>query len=148
VVYTRNGTLHLTPAKQLATREGYTVRNARNNGQPIALNPDLPIDIDPAGVVRQDGQELGQIEVAGFATATADLSKLGTGYFAQLNPGTARVTPKATVRQGAVEQSNVAPTEAAVRLISVMRQFEMLQRALSIGAEMNKRAIDEVARAS
>ena len=48
----------------------------------------------------------------------------------------------------AVEQSNVPVTDAAVRLISVMRQFEMLQRAMAVGAEMNKRAIDEVARAS
>jgi len=27
-----------------------------------------------------------------------------------------------------------------------MRQFEMLQKAVSIGAEMNKRAVEEVAK--
>jgi flagellar basal body rod protein FlgG len=34
----------------------------------------------------------------------------------------------------------------AVRLVNVMRQFEMLNRAISFGAEMNRRAIEEVAR--
>jgi flagellar basal body rod protein FlgG len=33
-----------------------------------------------------------------------------------------------------------------VRLVSVMRQFEMLQKAVTLGAEMNRRAIEEVAR--
>jgi hypothetical protein len=33
-----------------------------------------------------------------------------------------------------------------VRLVSVMRQFEMLQRALNLGAEMNRRSVEEVAR--
>ena len=35
---------------------------------------------------------------------------------------------------------------AAVRLVGVMRQFEMLHKAISIGAEMNKKAVEEVAR--
>ena len=38
------------------------------------------------------------------------------------------------------------PGNSAVRLISVMRQFEMLQRAVSLGGEMNRRAIEEVAK--
>ena len=50
--------------------------------------------------------------------------------------------------QGRLEGANGAPAEHAVRLVSIMRQFEMLQRALAIGGEMNKKAIDEVARVS
>ena len=60
----------------------------------------------------------------------------------------ARTAPAAQVeiQQGALEQSNVPVADAAVRLVGVMRQFEMLQRAMTLGAEMNKHAIDEVAR--
>ena len=47
-----------------------------------------------------------------------------------------------------LEQSNVSPADASVRLVSVMRQFEMLQRALTLGAEMNRKAVEEVARVS
>jgi len=35
-----------------------------------------------------------------------------------------------------------------VRLVSVMRQFEMLQRAVSMAADMDKQAISDVARVS
>ena len=45
----------------------------------------------------------------------------------------------------------VAPVEeqdgaTLPRLVGVMRQFEMLHKAVSIGNEMNKKAIEEVAR--
>ena len=42
--------------------------------------------------------------------------------------------------------SNVGSAESAVRMISVMRQFEMLQRTITLGAEMNRRGVEEVAR--
>jgi flagellar basal-body rod protein FlgG len=50
------------------------------------------------------------------------------------------------VHQGKLEESNVAAAESAVRLVGVMRQFEALQKALALGGEMNRRAIEEVAR--
>jgi flagellar basal-body rod protein FlgG len=74
---------------------------------------------------------------------------LGSSYFAQVDPAQPKSTvPDTVVKQGSIEQSNVPVTDGSVRLISLMRQFEMLQRAMTVGAEMNKRAIDEVARAS
>ena len=33
-----------------------------------------------------------------------------------------------------------------MRLMSVMRQFEMMQKAVTLGAEMNRQAIEQVAR--
>jgi flagellar basal-body rod protein FlgF len=149
VVYSRNGSFQVSGSNQLATAEGYTLRNTRNNGQPIAVDPLRAIEVDRAGVVKQNGQEVGQIEISGFGNATEALSKLGSSYFARLDPAKpATGAPETVVKQGAVEQSNVPVTDAAVRLISVMRQFEMLQRAMAVGSEMNKRAIDEVARAT
>lgn len=148
VVYTRNGSFQISRANQLATAEGYTLRNVRDNGQPIGVNPEWPVEIDAGGIVRQQGQEIGQIEVAGFGGALQDLAKLGASYFARLNPSLPPGRADAVVHQGALEQSNVPVADAAVRLVTVMRQFEMLQRAMAVGADMNKRAIDEVARAS
>jgi flagellar basal body rod protein FlgG len=40
----------------------------------------------------------------------------------------------------------VPVADFAVRLVSVMRQFEMLQKAMNIGSEMSKSAIQEVAK--
>jgi flagellar basal-body rod protein FlgG len=50
------------------------------------------------------------------------------------------------VLQGKLEQSNVGTAESAVRLVSIMRQFEMLQKAAGIGNDLYKEAITEVAR--
>jgi flagellar basal-body rod protein FlgF len=50
------------------------------------------------------------------------------------------------VVQGKLEGSNSGAAQAAVRLIGVMRQFEMMQKALTLGNEMNRRAVEEVAK--
>ena len=36
------------------------------------------------------------------------------------------------VQQGKIEASNVAAAESAVRLVGLMRQFEMLQKAITM----------------
>ena len=54
----------------------------------------------------------------------------------------------AEVVQGSVEGSNVSVVDASVRMISVMRQFESLQKALTLNAEMNRKTLEEVARVS
>jgi flagellar basal-body rod protein FlgG len=50
------------------------------------------------------------------------------------------------VEQGHLEGSNTGTAESAIRLVSVMRQFEMLQKAVNLGNDMNKKAIEEVAK--
>jgi flagellar basal-body rod protein FlgF len=149
VVFTRNGDFQISKSNQLQTTDGYTLRNVLNNGKPIVVDPTQPIDIDKSGVVQQAGTTVGQIEIATVPTASDALSKLGNTYFALVDKGQPIGTAPATeVRQGSIEQSNVPIADAAVKLVGVMRQFEMLQRAMALGSEMNKRAFDEVARVS
>ena len=85
---------------------------------------------------------------AWLATATLSLKKLGSTYFAFIDRTT--TAPAATtdteVLQGQIEQSNVPVADTAVKLISIMRQFEMMQKAINLGTEMNKQAISEVAK--
>jgi flagellar basal-body rod protein FlgG len=50
------------------------------------------------------------------------------------------------VEQGKIESSNVAVPEAAMRLVGMMRQFEMLQKAVTLDSDMNRKAIEEVGR--
>ncbi|MEO8127551.1 MAG: aminotransferase class I/II-fold pyridoxal phosphate-dependent enzyme, partial [Bryobacteraceae bacterium] len=114
----------------------------------IKADPTKSILISTDGTVQQDGQILGRIAVVEIPQQQ-DLQKLGSTYF-QMNDVKAMVKAATGVQlqQGRLEGANGAPAEHAVRLVSVMRQFEMLQKALSIGSDMNKRAIDEVARVS
>lgn len=146
-IYTRNGQFQVSKSNQLQTAEGYTLRDKQNNGQPITVDPTQQIDVDKDGVVQQSGQTLGQIEIGGIDNPAQVLGKMGSSYFAfSTQPTQNNPEPTAEVHQGAVEQSNVPVSDAAVRLLSIMRQFEMLQKAMSVGADMDKQAVEEVAK--
>jgi flagellar basal-body rod protein FlgF len=141
VRYTRNGNFLISPAGALTTSDGNPVR-AQGGGQ-IPLQPGLPVEVLPDGTIQQGGQVAGQIELSSFDPGSLD--KTGANYFAPF----AGVRPKVatgSVMQGKLEQSNVVSAESAVRLVAIMRQFEMLQKAMNIGNELNRKAIEEVAR--
>jgi flagellar basal-body rod protein FlgF len=147
VVYTRAGDFRVSTLNQLETHEGYTLRNVLDNGKPITVDPKQKIDIGKDGTVQQGGQDLGQIEIAQPASPSDSLKKLGSTYFALLDKNGAVPSAKDTeVLQGQIEQSNVPVADVAVKLISIMRQFEMMQKAINLGTEMNKQAIAEVAK--
>ena len=75
------------------------------------------------------------------------LQTLCNSYFIPSYPKAVPVpATEAAVQQGKTENSNVAPAESAVRLVGLMRQFEMLQKAITITSDMNKQALTEVAR--
>ncbi len=149
VVYTRAGNFRVSTTNQLETGEGYTIRNVLDNGKPINVDAKQTVDIAKDGTVSQGGQTLGQIEIAQPAAPSDTLQKLGSTYFAFIDKNSA--APLATdteVLQGQLEQSNVPVGDSAVKLVSVMRQFEMMQKAINLGTEMNKQAITDVAKPS
>ena len=76
----------------------------------------------------------------------ASLVKQGSSYFLFDGPKSAIKAGDGQIEQGKLEGSNSSESESAVRLVGIMRQFEMLQKAISIGADMNKQAVEEVAR--
>jgi flagellar basal body rod protein FlgG len=147
-VFTRSGDFKISKTNQIETAEGYTVRNALDQGKPITIDPSLAIDIAKDGVVSQAGQDVGQIEIDSPDSTPQALSKLGSNYFAMVDKSApvAAGSQSTEVLQGQLEQSNVPVAEAAVKLVSVMRQFEMLQKAMTLGSDMSKRAVDEVAK--
>jgi flagellar basal-body rod protein FlgF len=143
-LYTRNGSFQLSAAGQLTTSEGYTVRDV--NGQPIQTQSQDPLEITPDGSITQDGQAIAQLQVVNFKDPST-LQKMGNSYFLPSDPKNLPIpAADTTVMQGKTENSNVAPAESAVRLVGLMRQFEMLQKAITITSDMNKQALTEVAR--
>lgn len=146
VVLTRNGSLRMNPKGFLETSEGYRVRN--NEGKPIQLDPALAVNILKDGSIQQSGRTVAKIGL--FDAATTDIAdKAGHGYFRLTDVKKLKAAAADTeLHQGKIEAANVSPAESSIRLVTLMRQFEMLQRAASIGADMNKKAIEEVARVS
>lgn len=142
-LYTRNGSLQVLASGELGSSDGYPVQNA--GGGTIHLAPAQSVTITPDGTVQQEGATAGQIVVVDFKS-TDSLQKVGSTNFQ--NTGKTAPQPMANpgVQQGKLEGSNVPVADAAMRLVGVMRQFEMLQKAIGISSDMDTKAIQEVAR--
>ena len=142
-LYTRNGNFRLDPTGKLVTADGYAVQGASGA---VTLEASLPIDISSDGSILQGGQTVGQLSVADFPGARG-LLKQGSNYFRAADP---QLTPPAatgaSVEQGKLEDSNAGSAQAAISVVGIMRQFEMLQKAAQIGNDMGKQAIEQVAR--
>jgi flagellar basal-body rod protein FlgF len=143
-IFTRDGSFQISKQGELETLDGYSIQG--QNGKPIQLDNTKPVAIGPDGMVRQDGQDISQISVVDFDDPAA-LAKRGNNYFqidvSKLTPAPAA---NAEVQQGKLEAANSQPAESAVRLVSVMRQFESLQKAMAIGNAMDRQVVQEVAK--
>jgi flagellar basal-body rod protein FlgF len=142
-VYTRGGSLRFSRTGQLETLDGYGIQG--NDGNPILLDSSKTIEVLPDGSVLQDGQQISQIAVVDFDDPKA-LSKRGGNYFRSVSTAAPAPASQAEVRQGQLEKANSDSAHSASRLVTILRQFEALQKALTIGADMNRRAVEEVAK--
>jgi flagellar basal-body rod protein FlgF len=140
LLYTRNGGFRLSPDGFIETQEGYALLDA--SGKPIQLSRTQEVEVTAGGELRQDGFPVARIGIAGFSNLQ-DLVKQSGTYF-QVRDQAVKPQPVtgATLYQGKLETANLSPAESAVRLVDVMRQFEMLEKAVEIGSEMGRRAED------
>jgi flagellar basal-body rod protein FlgF len=141
-LYTRNGGFRLAKDGRLVNTDGYPVREAA--GGDLIFQGSGAITIASDGTASQDGNTIGQIEIRNLPRA--GLMKRGSNYFMPTDPSLQPAVTDASVTQGQLEASNSGTAESAVRLIGIMRQFEMLQKAVSLGMEMNQHAIQDVAK--
>jgi flagellar basal-body rod protein FlgF len=139
LVYTRNGSFHVTPAGQIVTAQGDAVMGQQG---PIAL-PDGAVAVSDDGTVSVDGTVVEQLRLVEFSPNT-NLEALGNSLYTAPS-GSALVPASSSIRQGMLENSNVSPVEGAVELITVQRNAEMMQRALSIfDSQFNQTAVTEL----
>jgi flagellar basal body rod protein FlgG len=141
---TRNGAFRVTRDGKLTTPEGYefaTVEPRR-----IRAVAGEPVEVDAEGVVRQGGQTLGRLRIVGVADTTQPAKREGAYFSLDSRSVSQLTTSRAEVHQGKTEAANFSPAESAVRLVNILRQFETMQKALQIGGEMGRRAVEEVAR--
>jgi flagellar basal-body rod protein FlgF len=143
-LYTRNGNLKILPSGELATAEGYSLSGS--DGKTIHVIPGKPIEISADGAVRQENQPVGTLSVVDFKS-TLSLKKVGRMCFENTDAKNAPVAANAVdIQQGKIEGSNVGVAQAAMRLVGVMRQFEMLQKAIGVSNDMDTKSIQEVAK--
>jgi flagellar basal-body rod protein FlgF len=145
-LYTRNGSFHVAPNGELMTGDGATVlaeqSNLLNPPQPVNV-PAGPVTVSADGTVSVNGAVVGKLRLAEFAPGTS-LTAAGNSLYAA--PANAELPAAATsVHQGMLESSNVSPMLSVVQLISVQRNTEMLQRALTLfDNQLNLAAVQDL----
>jgi len=143
-LYTRDGSFQLSAGGQLQTLDGYAVQG--QDGKPVLLDSSRAVEVAPDGTVRQDGQDVTRLAVVDFKDPSM-LAKHGDNYFQITGSDTLPAPAEGTeIQQGKIEAANSQPAQSAVRLVSILRQFETLQKALAIGADMDRRAVEDVAK--
>lgn len=115
---TRDGRFTLgDDGRLITTVGGHGVLDS--SGQPIRVDPAFPLTIDPTGRLTQNGQTVGQLQIA-TVDPQYPLNHLGQGmYEAPANLQTDNFQGR--IQQGFLEQSNVDPVREMVNLIQTTR---------------------------
>jgi len=141
VLYTRNGSFHRTPAGQLVTAEGDAVLGAQG---PITI-PNGAVAVSTDGTISLDGAVVDKLRLAEFSP---DINLVAAGNALYSAPdGSALPAAASSVRSGMLEGSNVSPVSGVVELITIQRNAEMMQRALSLfDSQFNQTAAQDLPR--
>lgn len=138
-MYTRNGAFQVSAKGQLATSTGDLVMGDKG---PIPVPPGA-VSISPDGTISSNGAVAGKVKVVEFPAGTP-LENMGNTY-SSAPPNTAVAAKGSSVRQGALESSNVNPITCMVELVNAQRNAEMMQRALSMfNSEIDKTATQDL----
>lgn len=143
-VYTRNGSLQVSPKGELQTGAGDAVLGERG---PIIIPGGSAVTISSDGTVSADSTIAGKLKLVQFTPSADPQSVGGTYYTASATEVVA--SPASTIRQGMLENSNVNPVNGMIDLISAQRALEGMRHALTmIDSEMDKTATVDLPRVS
>lgn len=147
-LYTRAGSFHVTPTGQLVTAEGSAVLaetpllGARTKVVPITI-PAGAVSVSGDGTVSVDGAVVARLRLAEFASGVPLSAEGNSLYSAPAN--TELPAAASSVRQGMLENSNVSPMLGVMQLITIQRNADMLQRALTLfDSQLNQAAAQDL----
>jgi flagellar basal-body rod protein FlgF len=136
--YTRAGDLRLTADGLLTDARGNLVLG---DGGPINVpqstqmnvGADGTISVVPTGQTPNTISAVGRIKLVN--PAVDDLSLGADGLMHLANGATASAGPTVTIKSGALESSNVNPSQTLVQMIQLSRQYELQVRAIKSADE-------------
>jgi flagellar basal-body rod protein FlgF len=129
VRFTRAGNLTVDSAGQLVTKTGDMVVGQRG---PITIPKDSQLSIGEDGNLSANGETFDKIKLARFENPTTALQKEGDALFMLTGEEQPQENTKSRVVQGTLESSNINSVTEMVAMISNNREFESLQRSLSL----------------
>lgn len=140
VGYTRAGSFSLDSQGNIVTPEGYPLE-PNIVVPPEAEAISVGVDGTVSAIINGQPQNLGQIEIAGFANPAGLISKGHSLYLESAASGTATTgTPGLNglgiIAQGVLELSNVKVVEEMVNMITAQRAYEANSQAIKIADAM------------
>ena len=139
--YTRRGDLQISESGLLTTGDGMPVLG---DGGPITLPAydkltiaaDGTISIVPQGGDPTQVQTVDRLKLV--STNGSPIAKGLDGLFRDRNGGTLAPDPQATVRQGAIEGSNVNVSATLIDMIEASRDWDMQVKMMSAAQDIDK----------
>jgi flagellar basal-body rod protein FlgG len=130
---TRNGSFQIDSTGQLVTAQGD--RLVPPVQLPRGVDPST-VTIAPDGTVSSAGRRLGQVQLVTVPAPTG-LVPSGDGYYSvSAASGATRPAAGATLRQGALESSNVDLADAMVDMMDAQRSYSMASKAIHMQDQM------------
>lgn len=129
VRYTRAGNFGLDGNGQLVTKNGDLV--VGQNG-PITIGPGGEISIGADGSLAVGNEIFDQLKLVRFDNPATALTKEGDALFIATGAEDAQVNVNSRVVQGALESSNINSLTEMVAMINNNREFDSLQKNISL----------------
>jgi flagellar basal-body rod protein FlgF len=143
--YTRDGHFTIDSAGKLVTEDGDPVQGT---GGSITITPqDGDIFVSRDGTITGGGttpsspSTLGKLQLVQFDNET-QLSKEGATLYSTTQA--TQPAPSATIRQGAIESSNVEPVVEMSHMIEVMRAYQAVSNIMQSRDDLKRQAIDKL----
>ncbi len=127
--YTRAGNLTLNAEGQLVTKNGDLVVGEKGA---ITVPPNSEISIGADGTLASGSQPFEQLKLVRFNNPAAALTKEGDALFALSGAEQPVAATNSKVVQGALESSNVSSITEMVAMINNNREFDSLQKSVSL----------------
>ena len=142
LAYTRDGSFQQNAEGQLVTASGYVVQPGITippNSQSITIGADGIVSVTQAG--QATPSQVGTLQIVDFINPVG-LQPIGENLFRETassgtpQPGTPGQNGLGSVRQGALEGSNVNVVTELIGMIETQRAYEMNSKAISTNDQM------------
>lgn len=129
VRYTRAGNLTLDAGGQLVTKNGDLVVGSQGA---ITVPPGGELSIGEDGSLAVGGQTFEQLKLVRFNNPAAALQKEGDSLFMETGSEPPLEAANSRIHQGALEGSNINSIQEMVSMINNNREFESIQKSVSL----------------
>jgi flagellar basal-body rod protein FlgF len=141
--YTRAGALAVDNTGQLVTQQGDLVVG---QGGPITL-PRGEVAIGEDGTISVEGRAAGRLKIVRFTDPRAMLLKEGHSLFAAREGAQPLEATQTRVMQGTLEISNVNSVSELAAMMQTAREFDSLQRSITLQMnDLGRKVANEIGR--